>query len=344
MRQILIAASVLALATSTAFAAPKKKPATAKKVKRGGNTDRGSTVDPGAIEMDDAGSGDTDAAEPGPPAPPQHVDERMTAVAPAASRPLAMTDRPLTIGKHRLDVHGALPIAVVTLPDITGDKISSTSAGLALGATYGIDDTYEVGADYAISFHPGDVKGALTLHGAALAIAKPSYDLAIGGAFVLHPIEYTDPASGASSTMTYAAIQAGAWFRYRPTAKLTVFTGLPALPHPDVSLSRSGLAFPPMPYQLTIGLNNSGAVGLGVPIGVGYQAAPSIYAFVATNIANIRIAHTSNAVLFKDFIPLTLGGFYSLPHVDIGAVFSDDLRQAADYLSFSIVARYRFFR
>jgi hypothetical protein len=143
-----------------------------------------------------------------------------------------------------------------------------------------------------------------------------------------------------SSTTTYLALQAGGWVRYRLAPKLTAFTGLPALPHPDVSLARFGLPFPPMPYQLTIGVNNGGAIALALPVGIGIQATPEVYLYAATTLANFKIIHSVNAFLFADFIPLTLGGFYSLPKIDIGAVFSDDLKQAGDYLTFSLVARY----
>lgn len=333
MRLIWIGVSLVVATASTSLAAPKKKPTTAKQPKAP-PADRSSPgVNPGDIEMG--------------PTPAPASGDQSTITQPASSTEaathslaLALNDRKLTIGKGRIDVHAALPIGVVTIPDITGNKTSSTTAGFAVGASVGIDAKAELGADYSVGLHPGDVKGALTLHGAYLGIDKPRYDLAVTGALVVHPIGYTDPISNASSTTTYVALQAGAWFRYRITATFTAFTGLPALPHPNVGLSRSGFAFPPMPYQLTIGLNNSGAIALGLPVGVGFQAAPNIYAFAATNLANIKLSHTSNAFLFSDFIPLTIGGFYSLSKVDLGAMFSDDLRQAADYLSFSIVARY----
>lgn len=339
MRKILVGASVLAITTSTLAAAPKKRPTPSKKAKPGSKAGPGA-VDPGAIEMDSAKPDNatppvTDTSDSTAPVEPSD------APAPThATSSLAINDRPLTIQKDRFEVHGGLPITVVSIPDIAGNSTSSTLAGLTFGGSYGIADHVEVGGDYGISLHPGDIKGALTLHGAYLAIAKPAYDLAVGGAFIVHPIEYSDPVSNMSFTTTYVAVQAGAWFRYRITPVLTAFTGLPALPHPDISLARSGFAFPPMPYQLTLGLNNNGAIGLSLPIGIGYQAMPNLYAFAATNLANIKISHTENALLFADFVPLTVGGFYSLRNVDLGAVISDDLRQPADYVAFSIVARY----
>jgi hypothetical protein len=341
MRRILIGASVMVLATSSLVAAPKKKKTPTTKKDKTKDQGAGSGAE---IEMDGGGAGSggagggmgggsgSDASMSKPPPEPTP--------APVGVRSLDLNERPLTLPKGQIDVHGALPIALVTVPDITGGKTSSTSLGFAFGGTYGLDDKTELGADYAVSLSPGDIKGPLTLHGAYTLAKAPKYDAAIGGALVIHPIGSTDPMSGASATTTYLALQIGAWFRYRATPKVTIFTGLPATPHPDVSLSRAGFAFPPMPYQLTLGVNNGGAIALNLPVGVGIQAAPRIYVFAATNIANIKIAHTANAFLFADFIPLTLGGFYSLPKLDVGAEFSDDLKQAGDYLAFTIVARY----
>ncbi len=334
MRQILLGAGVLAITTSTLLAAPKKKSSGAPNAKPGAKK-----VDADAIEMDSPNPENSNAkSADSPPLAPGNAAVAPSSIAAAPAN--SINDRPLVLTKDRIEIHGSLPITVVTLPTLSGQSNSSTTAGLAFGATYGISDRVEVGGGYGISLHPGDVKGALTLHGAYLALAAPTYDLAVGGAFIVHPIEFTDPASRMSFTTTYVAIQAGAWFRYRATPALTVFTGLPALPHPNISLSRSGFSFSPMPYQLTIGLNNSGAAGLSLPVGVGFQAAPNFYAFAATNLANIKLANTANALIFADFIPVTLGGFYSLKRFDVGAVFSDDLRQPTDYFAFSIVGRY----
>jgi hypothetical protein len=35
-----------------------------------------------------------------------------------------------------------------------------------------------------------------------------------------------------------------------------------------------------------------------------------------------------------------LGGFYSLSKIDVGFIFSDDLKQGTDYLRFDAVLRY----
>lgn len=112
------------------------------------------------------------------------------------------------------------------------------------------------------------------------------------------------------------------------------------MPSTTASLSKLAFALPPLPYQLAIGLNGGGTVALDLPIGIGYQAKPKIYALAMLDLAHIRISNTANAFLFKDFIPISLGGFYSLDKIDVGALFSDDLKRGSDYLRFEIVARY----
>jgi len=54
----------------------------------------------------------------------------------------------------------------------------------------------------------------------------------------------------------------------------------------------------------------------------------------------VSLAYTQPAFLFGDFIPIVLGGFYSLAKADIGFVFSDDLKQGTDYLRFDAMLRY----
>ena len=40
------------------------------------------------------------------------------------------------------------------------------------------------------------------------------------------------------------------------------------------------------------------------------------------------------------FIPLALGGFYTRKQIDVGVVFSDDLKQGTDYLRLDLLLRY----
>lgn len=259
---------------------------------------------------------------------------------PPGAIPLAINSRPLTRPKDKLAVHGGLRVGVLTLPDAAGMDQTTTTDSLALGVSYGVSDQLEVGADYAPSISPGSAKGPLTLHGAYLAVHSDKLDIALAGGIAVDFYSLTDPATMETSTRTLYSLQLGAWARYRLTPKASLISGVPAVPATTASLSKLSFALPPLPYQLAIGLNGGGTIALDLPVGIGYQAKPNIYALAMVNLAHVRIANTANAFLFKDFIPISLGGFYSLDKIDVGAMFSDDLKQGTDYLRFEIVARY----
>lgn len=331
MRRFGICALILVLGGPT-LAAPKKKKDTKSKT----TPKKGS--DDAEIEMEP----DTPAPAPTPAPTPATPPVAETPPAPPAAALPPLNERPLTLPKARFEAHGGLPIAVLSLPDGMGGSSSSTSEGFAFGASYGIDDKLEIGGDYAISLNPGSVKGPLALHGAYTVLHDAKLDLAVAGALVIEPIDTTDPVSMKTNTTTFVAIEAGAWLRYHITPALSAFTGLPALPNGNVGLTRLSFALPPQPYQLTIGVNNDGAIAFDVAGGVAYQATPKIYAYGALTLAHIKIANTPNAFLFADFIPITIGGFYSLDKLDVGALFGTDGNRVngAGLYEFEIAARY----
>lgn len=325
------------LLVSSAFAAPPKK-----KKPKPDATEKAKDKDKdagGEIEMDNPDA--TPAPAPTPAASPPATEAEPPPVAPPppSSFPLQIDDRPLTLPKGKVEVHGGLPITVLPFIDNAGNRTTSTIVGLNIGGTYGIDDKTEIGADYTFGLSPGDASGLFAIHGAYLVLHDAKMDLAIAGALEVQPVGTFD-STGVAITQTMFALQLGAWFRYHIKPKISLFSGVPALPYSGVSLSRQGIALPPVGYQLDLGLNNGGAIALELPIGVGYQATPNIYAFVATNLANIKISNVPNQFLFADFIPFSIGGFYSMPKLDVGAEFADDLKQAGDYLTFLIVGRY----
>jgi hypothetical protein len=286
-------------------------------------------VNANEIEMGD----DDGSAEPS--SPDADAGNAVAAAAPApaiVTSPLAINDRTLIVRHGALDVHGGLRTLVLTLPTATpGMTTTNTAEALALGATYGIGDKVEIGADYTASLSPAALKGPLTVHGAYLALVGPKLDVAVAAALA---VDFLDP------TTTAYGLQFGGWVRYRVAPKLALFTGLPALPSETVSLSKQAFALPPLPYQLAVGLSSGSAIALDLPVGVGYQVTPAVYTFAMTDLAHVRISNTQTALLFADFIPLTVGGFYSRDKLDLGATLADDLKQGAGYLSFQLVARY----
>jgi hypothetical protein len=304
-------------------------------------------IDMSEIDMtseDDPSSGERRVAA----IPVPGVDDAPEAVAPIdvvgdeTAPPVGSTldRRPLVLGKGKSEVHGGLRVSVLTLPGAMPDtQVSTTSQGLTLGGSYGVSDDLEVGADYAFSVSPGQIKGPFTLRGAYQVHRSDKLDVAVAAGLGVDFYETTTATMTTIST-TYASLQLGAWVRYHVTPKASIFTGLPALPPSSVSLTKLALPLPPFSYQLALGLNNAGTMALELPVGFGMQATPKLYAFASLNFAHIRIANTQTAIMFADFIPLTLGAFYTLNKLDLGVVFSDDLKQGTDYLRLDTVARY----
>ncbi|HEY5948901.1 MAG TPA: hypothetical protein VIV40_25595 [Kofleriaceae bacterium] len=311
------------------------------------------TSDEGVIDMEDtSGSSLDNRIDDAPPerravaiAVPgvDSGDEEAAATAeatPLGANPRVINERPLTLPKSKLAVHGGLRVGVLTLPNPAGMDVTTTSEGLALGVNYGVSDSSEVGFDYTLGLSPGSLKGPLTLHGAYRAVSGAKLDVAIAAGVAIDFSDLTDPVTMQTTTRTAFSLELGAWARYRLTRKVSAFSGLPALPASTVSLSKFSFALPPLPYQLAIGLNNDGAIALDLPVGVAYQATPKLYTLFMLDLAHIRVANTANAIIFRDFIPVSLGGFYSLDKLDIGVLFSDDLKQGTDYLRLDTVVRY----
>ncbi|NVB85544.1 MAG: hypothetical protein HOV81_44680 [Kofleriaceae bacterium] len=270
--------------------------------------------------------------------PPVRDEEPEPVAAPKAS---PINDRPLTVAAKQLEVHGGLGLQTLTLPGaMAGTTVSSTSEALALGVAYGIGKNAEVGADYRLSINPGTVKGPLAFHVAYAAKHSAKIDVAIAANLGFDFFETANAVTMTTTTTTKASLQLGAWARYRATPKVSIFTGLPALPSAATSLSNQSLALPPFGYQVQIGLNNAGATAIEVPIGIGLQVKPNIYAFASLDFAHIRLANTQTALIFADFIPLALGAFYTHDKLDIGVQLADDLKQGADYLRLETVLRY----
>lgn len=270
---------------------------------------------------------------------PEDEPEEEVALPPGAW-PMQINDRPLVLAKDKIAAHAGLRVSKLTLPGATPDvTTSTTSQFLMLGGTYGISDKAEVGFDYALGISPGTVKGPFTLHGAYRAVTKPKLEIAVAAGLAIDFAQITN-AMMMTTTQTSYSLQLGAWARYRVNRKVSLFSGVPATPASPATLSKLSFALPPLPYQLALGLNNSGTVALDLPAGVGYQAKPNVYAFAMLNLAHLRIANTANAFLFKDFIPFTLGGFYTRKLLDVGIVFADDLKQGSDYLRLDLLVRY----
>ena len=271
-----------------------------------------------------------------------------SAAAPAAGGPvpLAINDRSLVLDKGMLEVHGGIPIATSTTPGVMGmASTSSTTESLAVGGNYGVAPKIDAGLDYIARLHPdASAKGLLSLHGGFAAMHTDKLDLAVTGGLTFLFVDTVafDPTTmmTTTSTTTFASLNIGASVRYRVTPKVSVFTGNPQLPAGLPGFF--GLVFPPVTNQLSIGINNSGPTTLSLPVGAGLQATPNVYAFLATDLADFGLSgsNNNNRFIFADFIPLGVGGFYSMPKLDIGVEFSDNLKNAGDFYIINLLARF----
>jgi len=284
---------------------------------RAQDDDAGAGGGSGSGDATGAGSGDATGTGTGGEAT---GGETMAPAAGAWST--AILDRPLVLDKEKLEVHGSLPILAIRTPAIppaTGTE-TTTAIDLDIGASYGVADKLEAGLDYLFALKDFEIKGAFLLHGAYAALHNDKMDLALAAALSL-----------SVQSGNQVNLYLGAWFRYKVMPKLDVHTGLPGLPYGALNTGS----------QFRVGLNNGNNSDLQLPVGVGLQATPNLYAFADTNIANIGISPSGSSAIFADFILLTLGAFYS-PNgqLDVGATFQDDLKNAGDAYIISFAARY----
>jgi hypothetical protein len=279
------------------------------------------------------------AEDPAAPPPPPDGTGTGSAAAPTdGDFPLAINDRPLTLPTGKFEIHGGVPIVTSSTTNAAGMSSSSTTESIAVGATYGVAPKIEVGADYAFRINPdASAKGFLDFHAGYLALHSGKLDVSFLAGLSMLFVDSVD-ATGMATTNTFASIQLGAAVRYQLAPKLSIFTGNPGTPNGIPGIL--SFVFPPVAYQLSFGINNSGPAYLALPVGVGLQATPNIYLFAATNIATIKIANASNSVIFSDAIPLAIGAFYSMPKLDLGVQFSDDLKNAGDLYILQFMGRY----
>lgn len=291
-----------------------------------------------------AGGGGGDATAAGAGSGSGSAAGSVTAVpaGPTADWPIAINDRPLVLNQGKLDIHGGFPIATSSSTNAMGMSTSNTVEDLAIGATYGVADKIEIGGDYALRLNPdASAKGLLDFHGGYAALHSGKMDLAVAAGLQILFVDGVD-ATGMATTNSYLSLQLGAWLRYKVADKISIFTGNPGTPGGLPGFF--GFVFPPVGYQLAIGLNNSGPTILSLPVGAGFQATPNIYAFLATDIADIYLsngpANSSAHIFGSDFIPVGVGAFYSMPKLDVGVSISDDLKNAGDLYILNLLARF----
>jgi hypothetical protein len=236
--------------------------------------------------------------------------------------PQSVIDRPYVVPAGTIAAGATLGIAKAsfTFTDpVTGmtTTSSATGEGMGLMGAYGISDDLNAGVGYGFSLHDFEIKGPLTIYGA--------YKLA-------HSAKMT---VAATANFTYdlgsetKTINAGLGLRYNVAPKIAVFTGAPMGPGPAGQ-------------HLTLSLEDMGPITFDVLAGAGMQVTPQAFVYLSTNLAHINISNSANGFFGADFIPLQIGGQFSLnKNVDIQASFSPgDLKSAFDIFAFSVGATY----
>jgi hypothetical protein len=218
------------------------------------------------------------------------------------NQPQEIIMRPLTTPGGQITAAGDFGILIA--PDPIG-----TAMGLGLGGFYGVNEQLEVGASYGFSLKEFEAKGDLNVT-AAFSILEGNLAVAADAGF-----GYSLLAEGLEP------LTAGAEVRFRLNDQLAVYS-------PGHQL-RIALEGDPKP------------ITLGLPVGVGYQASPQLFAFVATEVANISISNSSTVVFGADYIPLTAGAFFSPSNtMDLGGSIGwFDLKEASDFIVINLSAR-----
>ncbi len=225
------------------------------------------------------------------------------------NQPQEIIMRPLTTPAGQITVGG--DVGFLIIPDV------DMGIGLSLGGRYGVSDKIEAGASYGFSLKEFEAKGSLTLEGA--------YNIMEGNLAVAANASFGYDVEGSG----LEPLALGARVRFRLNDKMAVYS-----PGGQLSIALEEQIVPPATTGAT-------PITLGLPVGFQYQASPQINAFLQTSLANIKIADSANAFLFADFIPLSVGAFFSPSNtMDFGGSVSwIDLKEFSDILVISASAR-----
>lgn len=193
---------------------------------------------------------------------------------------------------------------ITVLGDIEYVKIGDANAiGLAVGGLYGVNEKLEVGAAYGFALKEFEAKGDLAVHA--------GYSLVDGNLSAAATLDFGYSILGEALN----PLGLGAEVQFKVNDKLVVYT-------PG--------------SQLLIGLEDPNPIGLTVPVSIGYQVSPQIFAHVDTNIADIEIKDTGgSAFIGADRTPLAVGAFFSPSNtMDFGAAIAfPNVEDAGDFLS-----------
>lgn len=226
-----------------------------------------------------------------------------TSTVASAGQPQEIIDRPRTLPGGM--VEGRLDFGVFGY-----DQGTSTGLGqrLRLSGGYGLSDAFELRGGYLAQINPGGA-GVLTF--------------GMGYSFVA-----LGPASLAGKLSTGYDIEHGA---LEP-----LVLGLDA----QIKVTGRWAIFLPS-HQFEIGLaGQNKPISLHVPVGLRWQANPNVSLDFTTKLARVGLKDSGSVAFGADILPLGVAAYYSLSsRLDFGAQLTDDLYDAADTLTFDLMAR-----
>jgi hypothetical protein len=243
-----------------------------------------------------------------PATPDVEVSAAAPSAVPSPRYPRAVIARPLTFPEGVLSV-GA---------DAGGNHDFSAMTGTPI-AGYGITDKLEVQVPYAFAARDFEargivgadvgyavVRGALDGKLEAVARVRTGYD---------------------TLALDAAPLSLGVHVQYNVTPWLALVSGVPGTQQLRIALAENADGVRP--------------IDLAFPLGVGVQAAETIFFQVDTRLAQVDIHDSENVVFGKDAVPVSLTLVWNaLPALDLQGAIGTDLMEARDALTFLVGARY----
>jgi hypothetical protein len=268
--------------------------------------------------------------------------------------PARMIDRPFSLHEGAIAAYGSIDIAHTVL-----GMMDLSQYLMRLGGAYGISKDLSVGAEYGFAL-AGDGtdkttgRGPFQLYGLYSLTQDDSLTVAAYAAFTANLAGAFDAMSGDPTTTK--ALSAGFDIRYKLTPDIAMFSGSPfgpALPGNLAGLAIAGVSARGTQQHFTMSLEDKGPILFDVPIGVGFQATPELFAYLDTVLATFAISNSpyheadgreKTAVFFggDDLeLPLHVGAFYAVDkNIDVGGALLTNLDSAGDLYVLSLAARW----
>lgn len=214
-------------------------------------------------------------------------------------------------------VAGSSGLTLLKSTFMTGTgRYTYTQEGIVLGGDVGVTDRLELGAGYSAILRDdigtyldgGRWQGTISARASYLALDR-------GGDLIAATLDLADDVQPGSLS---AAL--GVAMQHRLSSRLALYTP-------------GG--------QLTMGrLAESGdhPVALHLPVGLAFQARPSLYVFAHTDVAQVGLADAADSYWLADAVPVVAGAFVSpARRLDLGLAISDDLESARSYTALALL-------